>query len=922
MALYRKYRPERFQDVIGQDHVTRPLMAALRANRTVHAYLFSGPRGCGKTTSARILARCLNCAQGPTDTPCGQCASCRDLALDGAGSLDVVEMDAASHGGVDDARDLVERAAFAPVRDRYKIFIIDEAHMVTTQGFNALLKLVEEPPAHIKFVFATTEPEKVIGTIRSRTHHYPFRLVAPDTMEKYLAGICAQEGFTPGPGVLGLVVRAGGGSVRDSMSVLDQLMGGSESSTLEYEQAIALLGYTDSAMLDRTVAAVAAEDGGKLFATVEELIGAGHEPRRFVADLLQRFRDLVVISLAGEAAPDALGSLPQDRYEQMVAQAQALGAARATYSAEQTNEALSHMTGATSPRLQLELLCARLLLPAYQKHGGAVNGAGFGGGGFTDDAGARAALSQAGDQPGTAPVRPAAAGGKSARDVARERVMAAARQASVQQGTAQRGPAAPAPAESTAAPVAPAPAAPAASQSAGVATPARAGAAPAEAANEPHEEAENKPREEAESKPREEPDFVRVLQDQWQAVTTSGAFAQGIFAEPARPVSQDGNTVTIAFAGERGLQLLENPRNLERLNKHLSIFTNKVVGQNITARPVPEAQLAEGDDARPKAEPAFAGAKNIAQSPAGSETPPLPEEISDEEEEYPEEEVPFYMQRMPMPRFPAEMQAAAGPSQAGANVAATPDGAATPSPAPEVPGVPETPESPAPAPAPAPGPTFRIPTMPKTHQNPQGPGFSAVQAVREMQSGQRAPGVAPGMPSAASNAPAPMSPATPARTPGADQIGAGAPAAGGSPVAGEAAAAGISAAGTPVAGVAAAGSPVTGSSAPVKSELSPGSMGRPGSLGAGQTASSPSGATGTFASAAAYAGAAANRAGNSLDPASATPAPGSPSWLDEESVSADDPKISESSVVGVDVVLETFEAQIIEEITESEESGY
>ncbi|MDK6630323.1 DNA polymerase III subunit gamma/tau, partial [Actinotignum timonense] len=228
MALYRRYRPERFQDVIGQEQVTRPLMAALRGERTVHAYLFSGPRGCGKTTSARILARCLNCAQAPTDTPCGECASCRELAGDGPGSLDVVEMDAASHGGVDDARDLVERAAFAPSRDRYKIFIIDEAHMVTTQGFNALLKLVEEPPAHIKFIFATTEPEKVIGTIRSRTHHYPFRLVSPARMEEYLSQICAEEGITPEPGVLGLVVRAGGGSVRDSLSVLDQLMGGSE----------------------------------------------------------------------------------------------------------------------------------------------------------------------------------------------------------------------------------------------------------------------------------------------------------------------------------------------------------------------------------------------------------------------------------------------------------------------------------------------------------------------------------------------------------------------------------------------------------------------------------------------------------------------------------------------------------------------
>ena len=379
MALYRRYRPQTFQEVIGQEHVTRPIMAALRADRTAHAYLFSGPRGCGKTTSARILARCLNCAEAPTDTPCGVCESCRELSLGGGGSLDVVEMDAASHGGVDDARELIERAAFAPARDRYKIFIIDEAHMVSNQGFNALLKLVEEPPPHVKFVFATTEPEKVIGTIRSRTHHYPFRLVPPETLENYMAGICAEEGIEVGGGVLPLVVRAGGGSVRDSLSVLDQLMGGSEGGELDYAHAIALLGYTDGSLLDDAVEAIAARDGSTLFAVVERVVQSGHDPRRFVEDMLQRLRDLIVIALAGEGADDALVSVPRDQYQRMVNQAEHLGARGASRSADLTNEALSGMVGATSPRLQLELLCARLLLPGPESPGASAEAGSEGG---------------------------------------------------------------------------------------------------------------------------------------------------------------------------------------------------------------------------------------------------------------------------------------------------------------------------------------------------------------------------------------------------------------------------------------------------------------------------------------------------------------------------------------------------------------
>ncbi|MFI2365531.1 DNA polymerase III subunit gamma and tau [Promicromonospora sp. NPDC019610] len=603
-ALYRRYRPETFAEVIGQDHVTGPLMQALRSGRVNHAYLFSGPRGCGKTTSARILARTLNCAkntpESPIDTPCGECPSCVELARGGPGSLDVVEIDAASHNGVDDARDLRERATFAPARDRYKIFILDEAHMVTPQGFNALLKIVEEPPPHIKFIFATTEPDKVIGTIRSRTHHYPFRLVPPDVLSPYLEQICGAEGIEVGGGVLPLVTRAGGGSVRDSLSVMDQLIAGATGGVVDYDLAVGLLGFTHATLLDDVVDALAARDGGSIFRVVDQIIATGHEPRRFVEDVLERLRDLIVIAVSGDAADAVLRAVPSDQLERMRIQAGRLGVAELSRAADLVNVALTEMTGATSPRLHLELLCARLLLP------GADDGAAglaaridrLERGGIVASGTAPAGAAPSGDVPSgdAGPAQDPAAVGLAG--AAAARAVLDARKKREQPAAAGRAPvaqvAAPAPEPAPVQAHAPAPAVEAASSPAVDAAPEPSPAPAAPAEREPVAEAAPEPAAEAAPQPAPasgtDPEVTtETVRRRWQEVLGALAAARvtwSLVGPNAQVAALEGGTLKLGFAAPGLARAFSNARHTSAVEE--------AVYQTLGIRVRVEATLDEG----------------------------------------------------------------------------------------------------------------------------------------------------------------------------------------------------------------------------------------------------------------------------------------------------------------------------------------
>ena len=723
-ALYRRYRPDTFDQVIGQEHVTEPLKAALRANRVTHAYLFSGPRGCGKTTSARILARCLNCAQGPTDTPCGQCESCRELATGGPGSLDVVEIDAASHGGVDDARDLRERATFAPVRDRYKIFIIDEAHMVTNQGFNALLKLVEEPPEHVKFVFATTEPERVIGTIRSRTHHYPFRLVPPDVLGPYLTTLCAEEHIGVGEGVLTLVMRAGGGSVRDTLSVLDQLMAGAIDGQVSYQTAVALLGYTDSALLDQSVDALAGGDGAAAFRVVERMVESGHDPRRFVEDLLQRLRDLLIIAVAGDGARDVLADTPQDQFERMQRQAQNWGPHGLSRAADLTDEALRAMTGATSPRLQLELLVGRILVPAPAPAQAPVQGTvGMTGGGAPREVSSASSSEASSGRFGAREAREALARKKQERaEASAPTAQVAASAAAAPQGMPAWGSGPDWSAQKPAAHrPAPEPSAAPAQASAPAQGPAPAQAAPPEA---PHREAVEQPRVEA-TQGRAQAEFHRQAEQRRAEAPASGRDAdmlRGRWNEVVERLSSisrvtwsmvggnaqlgavDGSHVVLLFPVEAMVNAFSRGPRAADVEKAI----NEVTGLSVSV----SAQVgqASGGPATtgPSAQASHSDASQRPSQPGGwvSEPPPFDQaaaQAAPEPEPWPE--------AAPAPQAPARAreehvpQAAPAPAPEPVD-AGWPEPAPTPEPAPEPEpvdtGWPEPARAPEPAPEPEP----------------------------------------------------------------------------------------------------------------------------------------------------------------------------------------------------------------------------
>ena len=811
-ALYRRFRPDTFEDVIGQDHVTKPLQVALDKNRVNHAYLFSGPRGCGKTTSARILARCLNCEQGPTAHPCGECPSCRDLATGGSGSLDVIEIDAASHGGVDDARELRERASFAPARDRYKIFIIDEAHMVTSAGFNALLKIVEEPPEHIKFIFATTEPEKVIGTIRSRTHHYPFRLIPPEPMTEYVQHLADVEHVSIAPGVVPLVVRAGGGSARDTLSVLDQLMAGSGDDGVSYDLAVALLGFTHGELLDDVVDALAAHDSASVFAAVDRVIQSGQDPRRFVEDLLERFRDLILVRAIPENAGDVLHGVPEDQIQRMAAQASGLGPAELSRWGDITNAALTEMTGATSPRLHLELLCARLLLPS------------------TDDTDRGLAarmdrverhLSFSGGPMEAGSASPAPAPNtKSAPDTktpdsnaaqpdvpAGERGVAAARAAL--RNSAPAAPGAPAAPTVPAAPAAPQiPSAPRASEEPSPAEE-RVPAAPVpefkpaseptqEPAREPSKEPEAKPEPAPAQKPAPEPTqeanpapkpaeepasaptpaqgpqaerpaagaagSVEMFRRAWpqilENVKQNRRFVWSILQQDVSIAGYDGKTLTLGFSNPGPMNAF---RNRADAAETLKASISAVIGVT------PDIDVAEGGDAGPKAD----GRNDLpaAEEPhyEAPEQPEYPEpeyeepEYEEQSDPEPEASEPNFGEPEPQPEKPAT-PAPAAPAPRAARTPQQPDAPAAPAPgsAPAAP-TPEAPPPAAPSPTSAQAPSAptpsaapaQAPTVPPAR--PAGAKLSRYQQLLA-QSNNPSQGTSSGWGAPAQSAPAPAQP--------------------------------------------------------------------------------------------------------------------------------------------------------------------